>query len=122
MELNPRITLNISVNDRQVDLYKDDVDIAIRASFLTDSGLKAKKLLEHELCYFASPEYLNKHGEPLRPDELLKHNCITYTLSNPSNAWYLGNHKYTINEITTSDSPELIVELAITGNRYSCYA
>lgn len=113
--LNPRVTFNISANDKQIDLYKDDVDIAIRASLLNDSGLKAKKLLDHELCYFASPDYLNKHGEPLKPEELLQHNCITYTLSNPSNMWYFGKHKYPVKEATTSDSPELIVQLAISG-------
>lgn len=115
MELNPRVTFNISVNDRQVDLYKDDIDIAIRASFLSDSGLKAKKLMDHELCFFASPEYLDKHDEPIKPDELLEHNCITYTLSNPSNVWYLENHKYTVKDIIASDSPELIVQLAVAG-------
>lgn len=113
MELNPKITFNISVNDKQVDLYKDNIDIAIRAAFLNDSGLKAKKLLEHELCYFASPEYLDKHGVPIRPEELAKHSCVTYSLSNPSNVWYIDNHKYIVKESTASDSPELIVQLAI---------
>ncbi|NMP30865.1 LysR family transcriptional regulator [Thalassotalea sp. M1531] len=115
MELNPRITLNLSVNDKQVDLYKDDIDIAIRASFLNDSGLKARKLLHHELCYFASPGYIERHCEPLLPSELLNHKCITYSLSNPSNIWHLDNQKYNANEITTSDSPELIVQLALAG-------
>lgn len=115
MELNPRITFNLSVNDKQVDLYKDDIDIAIRASFLNDSGLKARKLLHHELCYFASPGYIEQHGEPLLPNELLNHKCITYSLTNPSNIWHLDNQKYNVEEITTSDCPELIVQLALAG-------
>lgn len=114
-ELNPNINFNISVNDKQVDLYEDNIDIAIRASFLKDSGLKANKLLNHELCYFASPIYLSKQSEPIKPEELHKHSCITYALSNPSNIWHLDNQKYTVKEVTTSDSPELIVQLAIAG-------
>lgn len=115
MELNPNINFNISVNDKQVDLYEDNIDIAIRASFLKDSGLKAKKLLNHELCYFASPTYLSMQNTPINPEELPKHKCITYSLSNPSNIWHLDNQKYTVKEVTTSDSPELIVQFAIAG-------
>lgn len=115
MELNPKVTINLSVNDKQVDLYKDNIDVAIRASFLSDSGLKAKKLLHHEVCYFASPSYLAKHGEPIEPSELVNHHCITYSLSNPSNIWQLDNQKYIVKEVATSDSPEVIVQFALSG-------
>ena len=114
-QLHPKVSFNVSVNDKQVDLYKDDIDIAIRASFLKDSSLKAKKLLEHKLCYFASPDYLTKHGEPLSPNTLQAHNCITYALSNPADVWYFNDNKYVVNEVATSDCPELIVQLAIKG-------
>jgi len=115
MAMNPKVIFNISVQDRQVDLYRDDIDIAIRASYLKDSGLMAKKLLNHELCYFASPKYLREHSEPITPTDLSNHKCITYSLSNPSNIWHFNNQKYSVNEVTISDSPELIVQFAIEG-------
>lgn len=113
--LNPEVSINVSVNDKQVNLYNDDIDIAIRASYLKDSGLKAKKLLDHELCYFASPEYLEKNGTPLHPKEISNHHCITYSLSNPSNVWYFNKEKYAVREIISSDSPEMIVKMAVLG-------
>lgn len=113
--LNPEVSINVSVNDKQVNLYNDDIDIAIRASYLKDSGLKAKKLLDHELCYFASPGYLEKNGTPLHPKEISNHHCITYSLSNPSNVWYFNKEKYTVREIISSDSPEMIVKMAVLG-------
>ncbi len=115
LRANPELKIDISVNDRQIDLYNDDIDIAIRASYLKDSGLKAKKILNHELCYFASPDYLKVYGKPRYPDELSIHACITYSLSNPSNAWYLNNEKFIVPELVSSDSPEMIVKMATLG-------
>ncbi len=115
MDQNPKVAFKLSVNDKKVDLYKDDIDIAIRASFLNDSGLMAKKILEHNLCYFASATYLARYGEPNKAEELINHKCITYMLSSPSDVWYLDGKKYTVQEISASDSPELIVQLALRG-------
>lgn len=113
--LNPKVSINVSVNDKQVDLYNDDIDIAIRASFLKDSGLIAKKLLDHELCYFASPEYLKQYGTPLTHKEITQHHCITYSLSNPSNIWRFNKDKFAVQEVISSDSPEMIVKMAVLG-------
>lgn len=111
----PNITINISVNDKQANLYEEDIDVAIRASFLEDSSLKARKLIEHELCYFASPEYLNKNSTPIKSADIVQHVCITYSLSNPSNIWYLDEEKYLVKEVVTTDSPEMIVRMALLG-------
>jgi DNA-binding transcriptional LysR family regulator len=115
INLNPKVSIKVSVNDKQVNLYNDDIDIAIRASNLKDSGLKAKKLLDHKLCYFGSPEYFKQYGTPLSLKEIANHYCITYSLSNPSNVWYFNKEKYTVREIFSSDSPEMIVNMAILG-------
>ncbi|AZZ96493.1 LysR family transcriptional regulator [Pseudoalteromonas sp. R3] len=115
MHRYPKVTLDVSVSDQHVDLINEDVDIAIRASALKDSGLKAKKLLDHDACYFAAPQYLKLNGTPSTPESLLTHRCITYALSNPSNIWQLDNKHYTVNEYIRSDSPEMIVKLALSG-------
>lgn len=115
MAINPDITIDISVNDKQVDLFTDDIDIAIRAAFLKDSRLKAKKLLEHELCYFASPTYLEKYGNLSKPFSFSAHKCITYNLTSPSNVWRINNEKFTVNQAIQSDCPEMIVKMALLG-------
>ncbi|MEI4551461.1 LysR family transcriptional regulator [Pseudoalteromonas spongiae] len=115
LNLHPEVQLEVSVNDQQVDLYKDDVDIALRAAYLPDSGLKAKKLLDHELCYFAAPHYLEQNGYPSTPSDLAHHQCITYSLSRPSNVWFIDQQKHTVLEFIKSDSPEFIVQMALLG-------
>lgn len=115
MEQNPELKIVISVSDTLVDLYQDDIDIAVRASNLKDSSLKARKLLEHKVCYFASVEYLEKMGKPEHPSQLKQHACITYSLMSPSNLWWFGENKYEVNELISSDSPDFIVAMAMLG-------
>lgn len=115
VELHPDVKINVSVTDRHIDLYNDDIDIAIRAAHLKDSGLKAKKLMDHELCYFASHEYIKEFGEPCHPDQLSEHHCITYSLMSPSNIWTINQTKYMVEEVLTSDNPEVIVQFSLLG-------
>ena len=49
------------------------------------------------------------------PKEITQHQCITYSLSNPSNVWSFNQDRYTVQEVLSSDSPELIVKMALLG-------
>lgn len=115
-QLHPNLQIGLSVQDQLVDLYQSNVDIAIRASYLKDSNLKARKLLDHNVCFFASPDYLKQHGQPHTPEELAHHACLTYSLTSPSNIWVINGEKYQVNEAFSSDSPEMIVEMARLDN------
>lgn len=115
-QLHPNLQFDLSVQDQLVDLYQSNVDIAIRASYLKDSNLKARKLLDHNVCFFASPYYLKQHGQPHAPEELAHHACLTYSLTSPSNIWVINGEKYQVNEAFSSDSPEMIVEMARLDN------
>ena len=115
MVLNPKLVIEVSVNDKQVDLFEENIDIAIRASLLRDSALKAKKLMNHQLSYIASPKYLELNGKPSKTEDLATHSCITYSLSNPSNVWHINEQKVAVNEVLSSDSPQMIVAMAKLG-------
>lgn len=115
LEQNPGLSITVSVEDKLIDLANSSIDIAIRASDLKDSGLKAKKLCQHQVTYFASPNYLKKRQVPTSGQDLKSHQCITYSLMTPSNVWLLGGKKYQVNEILSSDNPEMIVKMANLG-------
>ncbi|ULN65959.1 LysR family transcriptional regulator [Vibrio gigantis] len=120
IEQHPRIRINLSVDDHIVNLNKHNIDVAIRASQLKDSGLKARLLFNNKVHYFASPEYLRKHGVPHQPQELIKHQCLTYSLMTPTNEWHFTDqsHKASnikVNQIFTSDSPEMLLKMAHQG-------
>ena len=120
IEQHPGIRINLSVDDRIINLNEHNIDVAIRASQLKDSGLKARFLFNNNVQYFASPNYLHKHGIPKHPQELHKHHCLTYSLMSPANEWRFTdkNRQFSsvkVNQIFTSDSPEMLLKMARQG-------
>jgi DNA-binding transcriptional LysR family regulator len=83
----PEVTIDLSLNDRIVDLVEEGYDVAIRIGELADSSLIAKRLTVCRRVLCASPAYLRKHGEPKQLRDLAKHNCLLYTLSPKLNDW-----------------------------------
>ncbi|BCN26506.1 LysR family transcriptional regulator [Vibrio alfacsensis] len=116
---HPDVSVDVSVSDKFVDLVEGNVDIAIRAASLKDSGLKARWLMDNELVYFASPDYLERHDPILSARDLTEHSCLTYSLSTPSNLWRFHNGtdsiKVKVKEQVKSDSPEMLVQMAKLG-------
>ncbi len=88
LEQYPEITLELNLDDRQVDMVREGYDVAIRGSdALKNSSLISRKIsaLHHVIC--ASPDYFAKHGTPQKPADLRHHNCIRYNLSDHVNEW-----------------------------------
>ncbi|HEY3500129.1 MAG TPA: LysR family transcriptional regulator, partial [Polyangiaceae bacterium] len=74
----PKISIDLHVTYRVVDLVSEGFDLAIRAGKLDDSSLVARKVAESELRLFAAPSYLADHGRPRTPADLAGHACLTY--------------------------------------------
>jgi len=87
----PKLRIDLVMDDRKVDLVAEGFDVAIRSAFgnLPASTLVARKLapLRHALC--ASPDYIDRHGLPTSPAELIEHNCVLYSYSSDANEWTL---------------------------------
>ena len=83
----PEIHIDLSLNDRFVDLVQEGTDLAIRFGPLEDSQLVAKSLGKSSRLCVASPQYLATRGTPSTPEELASHNCITYTYTTSGNEW-----------------------------------
>jgi len=88
LERYPHITLDISMNDRFVDLIAERVDLAIRIGPLADSSLVARNLGHSPLVVVGAPSYFAKHGSPGHPEELKRHNCLIYTFLLTGNIWH----------------------------------
>ncbi|MEL0646520.1 LysR family transcriptional regulator [Pseudoalteromonas agarivorans] len=77
------ITLRLQASDSRADFYRDGVDVALRA--VTKDAAKELNLYGFKICNIphvlcASPSYINSHGEPLTPNDLLNHNALLYKL------------------------------------------
>jgi LysR family transcriptional regulator for bpeEF and oprC len=74
----PQLDIELGVTDRAVNLVEDQIDCALRVGPLSDSSLIARPLGILTLINAASPAYLARHGTPLHPDDLPRHQAILY--------------------------------------------
>ena len=74
----PRIRLEISVGDRQIDLVREGVDCVLRIGELGDVSLVARRLALLDQVTCASADYLDRHGRPKDLDDLDTHSVVDY--------------------------------------------
>jgi len=74
----PELSVNVSFNDRFVDLIDEGVDLAIRLGGSDDSRLMTRLLAPHRLVTCASPSYLESRGVPQTVDALAEHSCLAF--------------------------------------------
>jgi DNA-binding transcriptional LysR family regulator len=72
----PRVEVRLRLSDHVVDLLSESVDIAVRMSVMQDSSLISRKLADCPRVLCAAPSYIEKHGAPELPEDLLQHNCL----------------------------------------------
>lgn len=79
--LHPELTLRLLLSDRKADIFRQPVDLAFRYGKLPDSSLVALPVApDNRRVLVASPAYLERHGAPAHPDELVGHNCLCFLL------------------------------------------
>lgn len=79
--LHPELTLRLLLSDRKADIFRQPVDLAFRYGKLPDSSLVALPVApDNRRVLVASPAYLERHGAPMHPDELVGHNCLCFLL------------------------------------------
>jgi DNA-binding transcriptional LysR family regulator len=86
---HPKLELDVRLEDRQVDLLREGVDLAIRIADLDTSSLVARKLATVAHFVVAAPAYLARRTAPLLPDDLKAHECLIYSLSKTPGTWRL---------------------------------
>jgi len=82
-----RVSIDLILTERTPDLVEEGLDMAIRIGSLDDSSMVARKLAETRSVVCAAPEYLENHGIPRDPAELVNHNCLIYTPRHPAEHW-----------------------------------
>lgn len=121
VDLYPTIQLEIKLNDAEMDLAMREADVAIRLHRPVQSEMIQRKLFTVHFHFFASRDYLKKHGTPETAADLDNHHIITFGDPVPS---YLGDVNY-IERLGITDSgvrrPTLKVN-AIHGMMQACRA
>lgn len=104
-QMYPDIELDLRItNNYATDIYSQALDFVLHAGKVQDSGFIARRLLSLGRSIYASPEYLNKHGEPKTLQQLAQHETICYR-------WPDG---------TLDDKWDLISDIVQVNCRFSC--
>jgi len=115
---HPALTIDVSFDDRIIDLVAEGFDAAIRIGTLSDSTLVARRLAPMRSLIVASPDYLARHGRPQKPADLVHHEALIYSGRSVAE-WRLRAGKRWVTVRPTgrlrSDSGEAIVSWAIAG-------
>ncbi|MDD3329353.1 MAG: LysR family transcriptional regulator [Zoogloea sp.] len=112
---HPQLQVEIDLDDTPRDLVQQGYDIGIRLGQLGDSRLVAVRLAERVMYVCATPAYLDRHGRPLNPADLERHNC----LRGLSEHWLLQAEGREINQKVTGNwrcnSGVAVLDAALRG-------
>ncbi|MFL9994951.1 LysR family transcriptional regulator [Paraburkholderia sediminicola] len=117
----PMLELDMSFNDRFVDLAEDDYDLAIRTGGLEDkAGVIARRIARQRMIVCASPAYLEMHGQPLHLEDLGAHQAIIYRRSGRIRPWLFPRTDLSPVEVTPPnrlrlDDLDAIADAAVIG-------
>ena len=84
---HPKVSLEVDLSDRVVDLVDEGYDLAVRITNLANSQLVSRRLATTRMVLCASPRYLREHGTPSQPAELARHATIFYSYWAGRDAW-----------------------------------
>lgn len=84
---NPKVSLDITLNDRVVDLVEEGYDLAVRITNLPSSQLVSRRLATTRIVLCASPGYLAAHGTPTHPRDLAHHQVLAYSYWSGGDDW-----------------------------------
>jgi DNA-binding transcriptional LysR family regulator len=76
-ELHPEVTISLNLSDRVVDVPGEAYDCAVRVGDLPDSSLVSVRLADNRRLCVATPKYLQQHGRPQVPADLVRFDCLT---------------------------------------------
>ncbi|MGK6308755.1 LysR substrate-binding domain-containing protein [Variovorax sp. DT-64] len=81
MKTYPDVHVSLHLSNRVIDLVEEGVDIALRLGRIRDENLIVRRLRQMELVLCASPAYWSRRGLPKKPDDMRRHDVLTYSLT-----------------------------------------
>ncbi|MGP8432430.1 LysR family transcriptional regulator [Paraburkholderia fungorum] len=119
---NPRISVEISVDGRLINLVRDGFDAGIRWGRHLEQDMVAVRVgPDVRMIVVAAPAYLERNPLPQSPTDLKRHNCISYRLLTRGGTlpWKLERDGQAIRTETEGqlivDDPDLAVKLIVAG-------
>ncbi|HGL5073466.1 LysR family transcriptional regulator [Burkholderia multivorans] len=114
----PKLDLDLQLTDERVDLVTGRIDVAIRLGEAAPSAeVVARPLGAFHRYVVASHDYLDAHGTPATPAELVDHACLRFHFGGDQQAWSFadahGTTKVLVAGRLKSNHSELLREAAL---------
>jgi DNA-binding transcriptional LysR family regulator len=81
MKTYPDVHVSLHLSNRVIDLVEEGVDIALRLGRIRDENLIVRRLRQMDLVLCAAPAYWARRGLPQQPDDMRRHDVLTYSLA-----------------------------------------
>ncbi len=84
---HPELEVDLHLGGHRVDLIEEHIDIAIQVGARKDINVVNLALTPTRFHVVASPAYVDKHGAPLKPQDLKQHNCLLFVDAGQTRPW-----------------------------------
>jgi DNA-binding transcriptional LysR family regulator len=89
---HPKLEVDVTLDDRIIDLLEEGIDVALRIGSLTDSAMTARRIGQSPCHVFGTSEYFARAGIPMTPADLSHHQAIVYLQQMGGEAWSFGRN------------------------------
>ena len=116
-----RVDARLLLIDRPLNLIEDRLDLAVRVGPLPDSRLVASKVGQIRRVVCASPGYLEERGTPKTPQDLLKHECVTFAGLADAGSWtFRDREAVRVRSRLTTSTAEAAIDATLAGVGLTC--
>ncbi|WP_229197913.1 LysR family transcriptional regulator [Bradyrhizobium acaciae] len=116
---HPEIVIDISLSDEVVDLYLDRTDVAFRVGPLQDSAMVARRIGVVKRRIVASPDYIDRMGEPKKVEDLSHHKCLGFNFRRSAPVWPLKESGRIVDRMVNgplvANNAQTLKRMAIAG-------
>lgn len=118
---HPGLSVDMSLDNRFVDLVEGGYDLVIRTGYLEDSSLIARHILDSQWVVCASPAYIARNTKPVKPEDLTQHNCLQYAYQTTgASDWEFkakeGNYIVRVSGSFSTDNATALRKAALGGH------
>ncbi|MBM3617625.1 MAG: LysR family transcriptional regulator [Alphaproteobacteria bacterium] len=116
----PDVRLEVSLDDRMIDVVEAGYDVVIRVGVPQDSTLVSKHLAPCPILVVASQLYLAEHGWPRVPADLKNHRIIAYSYQGGTSEWKYKDaanriHSFRSEGVLRANTSDMMLQAALDG-------
>lgn len=117
----PELKVDLRMSERRIQLRDEEFDVDLLIGTPTDPSLMQRRLLASRRILVASPDYVRSRPAVRRPEDLARHNCLTYWMGPEPVVWKFLDKRGALSEIAvpsafTCNNGLILSELAAKGH------